>query len=85
MTGPELSPYYLISFKLADYKARHGGKRPARIFMSHIMFMEVTRDIKCNYQAGYYGEHKLFGIRVSTFQSDDPLVYLSDEEAEPND
>lgn len=85
MTGSELSPHYLISFKLADYEARHGGKMPARIFMSDAALLSVSKDSASNYLTMGEDGNKMFGIPVTVFPASGALVYLSDEEADFND
>lgn len=81
MDTKKLSPYTLAIMKLAMYQNRHGGKKPARIFVSTGTFWEITKGIKMDMQNVVTGEHKLFGIPVSIFTGDEcPGFYLSDEE-----
>lgn len=80
MVGKGISAYYLLQFKLADYESRHRGKRPARIFMSDAMLMELESSQNFKLQVTPLGGNKVFGIPVSIFWSGDPMLYFSDEE-----
>lgn len=81
MEGNELLLYDRIAMKLGAYQSRRGGRKPAKIFLSPRMLLEINREPMWNYQASTSGEGKLFGIPVSVFCNDgSPEVYLSDEE-----
>lgn len=68
MTGTELSPHYLIGMKLAEYQNRHGGKRPARIFISDRLLMEIVRDDRCQLLSSVTGGGELFGVPMVVSQ-----------------
>lgn len=71
----------LVRTKLADYKSRHNGKGPARMFVSDRMFLELTSCIRCNVQSVSTGDHTMFGIPVSRFDGKGASpIYFSDEE-----
>lgn len=72
--------------KLPEYHRKHGGKRPARIFISSSLRSEIDTWMKWNghIQVQGPGRETLFGIPVSVFPSEDGKleVYLSEEEEE---
>lgn len=80
MTGTELSPHYVIAMKLAAYQRKHGGKNPARIFVSDRMLMEIVGDDRCRLLASVAGGGELFGVPMVVINDDSKTVYLSDEE-----
>lgn len=80
MTGAELSPHYLIGMKLAAYQRKHGGKRPARIFVSDSVLMKIVGDDKCRCVASVTGGGELFGVPMVVINDGGDAVYLSDEE-----
>lgn len=70
----------LVRIKIEDYKLRHNGKGPARIFVSDNMFLELVSCVRCNVQTTSTGEHTMFGIPVSIFNGNGTAsIYLSDE------
>lgn len=67
----------IVRWKIEDYRARHRGKSPARIFVSSNMFLEIAHDV----QVCVTGAEKLFGVPVSIFESNGECrIYLSEEE-----
>lgn len=67
----------IMRIKIADYQSRHGGRNPARIFVSFGMFIEIGEYI--NY--GDNGIKKFMGIPLSVIYDEDrSIVYFSDEE-----
>ena len=81
MYNEKLSPFALAVAKISMYQKKHGGKSPAKIFVSNGMLLDITKDIRCNHTVSISGEHTLLGIPVSVFIGDEcPGFYLSDEE-----
>ena len=72
----------LIRIKIEDYQSRHGGKSPARIFITVGMFVDISEQIHCDVMTRAQPESKLFGIPVSLIDGEGAQIYLSDEEAE---
>lgn len=73
----------IVRMKIEDYRTRHMGKYPARIFVSTSMFVKINEYMEFNVQACVLGGSKLFGIPVSIIQDDGGAgIYLSDEEEE---
>lgn len=71
----------LVRTKINEYKRRHNGKDPARIFVSDKMFQQLVSCVRCNVLSDTTGKHTMFGIPVSRFYDpDNSSIYLSDEE-----
>lgn len=70
----------LLKMKIEDYQSRHGGKSPARIFITVGMFLDISDQIHCDLMTSTQPESKLFGIPVSLIDGDGDQIYLSDEE-----
>ena len=70
----------LIKMKIEDYRLRHSGKSPARIFITVGMFIDISEQIHCDVMTSANPESKLFGIPVSLIEGKDSRIYLSDEE-----
>lgn len=84
MDNESLTTYICVTTKIAEYRDRHRGRYPARIFVSTAAFIELVENAHttvCNAMSHEVGGDKLFGVPVVYFGGDDPLeVYLSDEE-----
>ena len=72
----------LIQMKIEDYRARHCGKSPAKIFITIGMFLDISEQIHCDVMTSAQPESKLFGIPVSLIDGKGSQIYLSDEEGE---
>lgn len=63
-----------------EYKRRHNGKSPARIFATEEMFLEVSKLVHFDVKTSSHPEGRLFGIPVSLIGGKGKAIYLSDEE-----
>lgn len=84
MNTNEASPFAVTAMKLAQYRNRHNGKPPARIFVSNMMLLELSRTsalVRTDDMESMTERHKIFGIPACVFDSCDRTIYLSDEEA----
>lgn len=70
----------LIKMKIEDYRSRHGGKSPARIFITVGMYLDISDQIHCDVMTSAKPESKLFGIPVYLIEGEGSQIYLSDEE-----
>lgn len=89
MSNENLATYICVTTKIAEYRARHCGRYPARIFVSAAAFINLVENEHTavrNALPYEVGGNKLFGVPMIYFSSDDPLeVYLSDEEESDGD
>ena len=89
MDNESLATYICVTTKIAEYRDRHRGRYPARIFVSAAAFIELVENAHTtvrNALSYEVGGNKLFGVPMIYFSSDDPLeVYLSDEEEADGD
>lgn len=71
-----------LHMKLPEYRCKHGGKSPAKMFISSALRSKIDVWMKWNGypQAHSTGEETMYGIPVSVFLSDELEIYLSDEE-----
>lgn len=65
-----------------EYKKRHNGKSPARIFLTEEMFLAVSNLVHFDVKTSSHLEGRLFGIPVSLIGGKEKDLYLSDEEEE---
>lgn len=70
----------LIKMKIEDYQSRHGGKSPAKIFITTGMFLDICEQLHFDVMTSTQPESKLYGIPVSLIDGEDAQIYLSDEE-----
>lgn len=89
MSGESLATYICVTTKIAEYRDRHRGRYPARVFVSTAAFINLVENEHTSIRTGVVhedGEDKLFGVPMIYFSGDDPLeVYLSDEEEADGD
>lgn len=70
----------ILGMLIMEYRARRGGKRPAKIFLNKQAFSEIVESGDANYQARMDGEIRVFGIPAGIFYGGEgPEIYLSDE------
>lgn len=67
--------------KIEEYRSKHGGKYPARIFITVGMLAELSNHLKCGVTENGMAESRLFGIPMSLIEGAGAQIYLSDEEA----
>ena len=80
MENERVTTHALVATKIANYRERHHGRYPARIFASHAAFIDLIENAP-NLIARKDGGHKIFGVPIVYVGGSDPLeIYLSDEE-----
>lgn len=67
--------------RIAQYERDHGGRRPARIFMTNRALLELSKTNAVVAQDDLNAPHTVFGVPVCTFHGEGEAFYLSDEEA----
>ena len=80
MNTNEASPFAYVAMKLAQYRNRHNGRMPARIFVSGQMLLELSRTSAVVCRGDVTPPHKIFGIPAKVFDGEGAELYLSDEE-----
>ena len=70
----------LLQMKIDTYKEKHGGKLPARIFVTVGMYIDIIDQVHCDVMTSAKPESKLLGIPVSLIDGEGAQIYLSDEE-----
>lgn len=81
MENDRLRPDVLACIRIAEYRVRHNMSLPAKIFVSRAAFVELAETEGGGLISCASGGHKLFGVPVHVFESDDQLeIYLSEEE-----
>lgn len=79
MDNGALNAFTVLCFKLAQYREKHDGKTPARIFASKEAMIELANS-SCNVKPN--GSVTFYGVPVITFfGAGKPEVYLSEEES----
>ena len=85
MDNDRLRPDVLACIRIAEYRGRHNLSLPAKIFVSRAAFVELAETEGSGLISRASGGHKLNGVPVVVFDSDDPLeIYLSEEEERGN-
>lgn len=81
MNTDKLSLLSALTIKLALYKNKHGGRYPAKIFVTDLAFIELVRVNAAVSTNDPNAPHKAFGVPISVFRGEGAAFYLSDEEA----
>ena len=75
-----------LTAAIADYRTRHDGKLPDRIFISEAAFWQlINRNPELRWDNWAWGKANFSGILVSPFPSNSrvPVFYLAEEPKEP--
>ena len=80
MGTESIATHVFVATKIANYRERHRGRYPARIFASHDAFIDLIENAP-TLIAREDGGHAIFGVPIVYFGTNDPMgIYLSDEE-----
>lgn len=70
----------ILGMMIVEYRNRHGGRAPAKIFLNKQAFYKIVGSGDANYQVRADLEIRVFGIPAGIFYGGEgPEIYLSDE------
>ena len=70
----------ILGEMIIEYRSRHGGKCPAKIFLNAQAYYQIVRSGDAFYQFFKAGDLRVLGVSARVFTGGDgPEIYLSDE------
>lgn len=79
MENEGIATHVFVATKIANYRDRHCGRYPARIFASHDAYIDLVENAHSLFRKD--GGLTIFGVPIIYIGGSDPMeIYLSDEE-----